>query len=70
VICNRLHEFCQPSTASRRVADLGRSAPPTIRRDVVEIATQRTGGSVIDTYPWGVALDEVDRLAESHPSRD
>jgi hypothetical protein len=25
----------------------------------------RSGGSVIDTYPWGAALDEVDRLAAS-----
>jgi Flavoprotein len=29
----------------------------------------RTGGSVIDTYPWSSALDELDRLADSRPSR-
>ena len=29
----------------------------------------RTGGSVIDIFPWDAALDEVDRLTDSHLSR-
>ena len=27
----------------------------------------RTGGGVIDTYPWSVVLDELDRLADTTP---